>query len=57
MYKKEFRLDVWLGEPDAKGSMYMTTFPVGLGKDDSTPDGIWAIQNKLKNPAYYSPRG
>jgi lipoprotein-anchoring transpeptidase ErfK/SrfK len=57
VYKGAFTLELWLGEPNAKGSMYITSFPVGLGKDDSTPTGVWAIQNKLKNPAYYSPRG
>jgi len=57
VYKGAFTLELWLGEPNAKGSMYITSYPVGLGKDDSTPTGVWAIQNKLKNPAYYSPRG
>jgi lipoprotein-anchoring transpeptidase ErfK/SrfK len=39
--------------------MYVTTFPVGLGKDDSTPTGTFLVepQKKLKNPTYYSPRG
>jgi lipoprotein-anchoring transpeptidase ErfK/SrfK len=55
--KSQFTLELWLGEPGAKGSMYITSYPVGLGKDDSTPTGVWALQNKLKNPAYYSPRG
>ena len=57
VYKGQFTLELWLGEPNAKGSMYITSYPVGLGRDDSTPTGVWAIQNKLKNPAYYSPRG
>lgn len=55
--KKDFTLELWLGEPAAKSSMYITSFPVGLGKDDSTPTGVWAVANKLKNPTYYSPRG
>ena len=55
--KSQFALELWLGEPQAKSSMYITSFPVGLGKDDSTPTGVWAVQNKLKNPAYYSPHG
>lgn len=57
VYKKDFTLELWLGDPDAKGSLYVTSFPVGLGKDDSTPPGTWAIINRLKNPAYFSPRG
>ena len=55
--KKNFSLELWLGNPDEKASMFITAFPVGLGKDDSTPTGTWAVINKLKNPAYYSPRG
>jgi lipoprotein-anchoring transpeptidase ErfK/SrfK len=55
--KKNFSLELWLGNPGEKGSMFITAFPVGLGKDDSTPTGTWAVINKLKNPAYYSPRG
>jgi LysM repeat protein len=57
VYKRAFTLEIWLGEPNGKASQYITSFPVGLGKDDSTPTGTWAIENKLKNPAYYSPRG
>jgi lipoprotein-anchoring transpeptidase ErfK/SrfK len=55
--KTDFTLEIWAGEPMAKGSMYVTSFPVGLGKDDSTPTGNWAVTNRLKNPTYYSPRG
>ena len=55
--KSDFTLELWLGEPNAKGSMYVTTLPVGLGEDGSTPTGVWAVQNRLTNPAYYSPRG
>jgi LysM repeat protein len=55
--KSDFALELWLGEPDAKGSMYVCSMPVGLGENDSTPTGTWAIKNRLKNPAYYSPRG
>ena len=39
--------------------MYVMTFQVGLGKDDSTPTGTWAIgpHAKLKHPTYYPPEG
>ena len=39
--------------------MYVTTFQVGLGKDDSTPTGVWMVEmhKKIKNPTYFSPRG
>lgn len=55
--KNDFVLELWLGEPEAKGSMYVISYPVGLGASDSTPTGVWAIKNKLKDPTYYSPRG
>jgi LysM repeat protein len=61
--KGNFRLDLYLGGlpgPGAGDSVcYVTSFPVGLGKDDSTPLGKWQVEpdRKVKNPEYYSPRG
>lgn len=57
--KKQFIIDMYLGAPGGEGAMYAMSFPVGLGKDDSTPLGTWKVepQRKLKNPTYYSPRG
>jgi lipoprotein-anchoring transpeptidase ErfK/SrfK len=57
--KSRYTLDIYLGPPGEKGGMYITTYPVGLGKDDSTPTGVWLVEpgKKLKNPTYYSPRG
>lgn len=57
--KSRYTLDIYLGPPGEKGAMYITTYPVGLGKDDSTPTGVWLVEagRKLKNPTYYSPRG
>ncbi len=58
--KHAFRLDVYLGGlPGEAGATYITSFPVGLGKDDSTPTGLWTVEprNKLLHPTYYSPRG
>ena len=59
VYKKDFLLELYLGSPGEKGSMYITSFPVGLGKDDSTPTGVWMVEphKKLPNPTYFSPRG
>ncbi len=56
--KSTFMLDVYLGNPGGPGSLYVTSFPVGLGSDDSTPTGTWQIksQSKLRNPTYYSPK-
>ncbi len=57
--KGKFTVDLYLGAPGGSGSMYVGTFPVGLGTDDSTPTGIWMVEphRKIKNPTYYSPRG
>jgi lipoprotein-anchoring transpeptidase ErfK/SrfK len=58
--KRAFTMDIYVGAaPGEKGSMYVTTFPVGLGKDDSTPTGVWLVEmhKKIKNPTYFSPRG
>ena len=57
--KSDFILEIWLGNPGETGAMYVTSFNVGLGMDDSTPTGTWAVepQKKIKNPTYFSPRG
>ena len=59
--KGGFRLDLYLGGLPGTGAdvAYVTSFPVGLGKDDSTPLGKWQVEpdRKVKNPVYYSPRG
>jgi hypothetical protein len=57
--KKAFTIDLYLGAPGGKGSMFVTSYAVGLGKDDSTPPGTWMVEphKKIKNPTYYSPRG
>jgi lipoprotein-anchoring transpeptidase ErfK/SrfK len=58
--KHKFTLDVYLGGlPGEKSAMFITSYPVGLGRDDSTPVGTWIVEphHKLKHPTYYSPRG
>jgi lipoprotein-anchoring transpeptidase ErfK/SrfK len=56
--KSRFEADVYLGNPGGPGSMFVKTFRVGLGSDDSTPTGTWqVVADKLENPVYYSPRG
>jgi len=55
--KGRFAMDIYLGAPGGPGSTFVTSYRVGLGKDDSTPVGIWKAERKLKNPVYYSPRG
>jgi lipoprotein-anchoring transpeptidase ErfK/SrfK len=58
--KRKFTMDLYLGGlPGEKSAMFVTSYPVGLGRDDSTPLGTWMIEphRKLKHPTYYSPRG
>jgi lipoprotein-anchoring transpeptidase ErfK/SrfK len=57
--KSDFTLDLYFGAPGGEGSMYVTTFRVGLGKDNSTPTGKRRVEagKKLVNPTYYSARG
>ena len=57
--KSDFTLDLYFGAPGGPGSSYVTTYRVGLGKDDSTPTGKWLCEanKKLANPTYYSSRG
>lgn len=57
--KRAFTMDLYLGAPGGAGSMYVTTYRVGLGTDDSTPLGKWIVEprKKLPNPTYYPPAG
>jgi lipoprotein-anchoring transpeptidase ErfK/SrfK len=57
--KKKFTMDIYFNSPGGTDAVYVTTFPVGLGKDDSTPTGTWVVERgqKISNPVYYSPRG
>ena len=55
--KKAFTLDVYLGSPGEKNAQYVTTYPVGLGKDDSTPTGTWIIEQRIPNPKWWGARG
>lgn len=57
--KKHFTMDMYLGAlPGQPGSMYLTTYRVGLGEDGSTPTGTWEITpgSKTVNPAWDNPR-
>lgn len=36
---------------------YVTRYPVGIGKDGSTPIGTFTVQNKEVDPTYYGPEG
>ena len=36
---------------------YVHRYPVGIGKDNSTPIGTFPVLNRLENPTYYGPNG
>jgi lipoprotein-anchoring transpeptidase ErfK/SrfK len=58
--KHKFTMDIYLGGlPGERSAMFIASYPVGLGQDDSTPVGTWIVEphHKLKHPTYYSPRG
>lgn len=52
--KNSYRLDVFAEHPTAP--IYICSFPVGLGEDDSTPVGNWVVVDKVENPSYTDPR-
>lgn len=47
--KSQFRLDMYLGE------LYLRSFPVALGAERETPEGVWRVKNRLANPTYFPP--
>ncbi|MDX1564466.1 MAG: L,D-transpeptidase family protein [Phycisphaeraceae bacterium] len=56
VHKRAFRLDLFLGEhPDDPRRMYVASVPVGLGKDDSTPTGLFVVKNRQFNPPWTDP--
>ncbi len=57
--KSAFRLDLYIGEPDASGHrMFVRSFPVGLGEFGSTPIASFIVRpnSKLINPSWRNPR-
>ena len=57
--KHTFTMDLYLGGTSGPGSMFIRTFSVGLGKDNSTPTGLWMCKagDKIRHPRYYPSRG
>ncbi|MCP5003749.1 MAG: L,D-transpeptidase family protein [Planctomycetes bacterium] len=49
--KSDFTLTVLLN------GHYVKQFPVGIGKYDKTPEDVFYVKDKLKNPVWYSPEG
>lgn len=57
--KSDYRLDLYAGAPDEPGQwMYIRSFRVGLGEDNSTPTGSFVVKrnSKLVNPHWVNPR-
>ena len=46
---------MYLGSPGEKGSLYVRSFNVGLGRNGTTPTGTWMLspQGKLKDPKWW----
>ena len=55
--KKSFNLDLYLGSPGEHDAQFITNFPVGLGKDDSTPGGTWIVSDRIRDPKWWGARG
>lgn len=57
VHKSAFRMDVYLNDRDGQ-RIYVRSFPVGLGENDSTPIGRWRVRpsSKLQNPGWTHPR-
>ncbi len=55
--KSDFRMDVFLPGPD-NTLVYVRSFKVGLGEDNSTPVGAWRVRSagKVANPGWTNPR-
>jgi lipoprotein-anchoring transpeptidase ErfK/SrfK len=55
--KKSYRLDLYLPDPSGK-MIYIRSYPVGLGQNDSTPIGSWILakNGKATNPSWTDPR-
>ncbi|MHC4976853.1 MAG: L,D-transpeptidase, partial [Planctomycetota bacterium] len=58
--KRDYRLDLWAELPtDAGGGrIFIASFPVGLGENNSTPAGSWRVRtnSRLINPPWTNPR-
>lgn len=53
--KHEYRLDLYLNGAD-NAPIYVTSFPVGLGENNSTPTGRFTIKDKTAKPGWTNPR-
>ncbi len=55
--KSDYLMDVYL-EDDKANKVYVATYPIGLGEQDSTPVGTWRVRpgSKVENPSWSDPR-
>ncbi len=55
--KSDYRMDIYVLDPDGQ-PIYIRSFPVGLGKTDSTPNGAFIVtpNSKVTNPSWRNPR-
>ncbi len=49
--KKDFTLTLLLND------RYVKQYPIATGKDNKTPEGIFEVKNKMKEPIWYAPEG
>lgn len=56
--KSNYRMDLFLIESESDQLFYVRSFKVGLGQDNSTPEGRWIVRRsgKVSNPGWTNPR-
>ena len=54
--KRTMTMDVYLYRPGVY-PVYICRLPVGLGRDNGTPVGLWRIHGKDEQPIWYPPPG
>jgi lipoprotein-anchoring transpeptidase ErfK/SrfK len=55
--KSDYLMDIFLND-DKGNKVYVATYPIGLGEQDSTPIGMWRVRpnSKVENPSWADPR-
>ncbi len=59
VHKSDYRLDLWWGDPERPQSwLFIRSFDVGLGEENSTPVGEFRVMSgsKVINPGWTNPR-
>ncbi len=56
VHKKDFRLDVYLGNYGTPDAVFIRSFRIGLGEHGSTPQGNFTVRNRLVDPPWTNPR-